>query len=100
MEFLSYDAIARFIYPEYTLAVLITTDLLRFLVKGIDKKIEPKYLCLVIAILLVIPVYFVHHEYNFWKGLVSFGIAILAYQYIWYPIKKNFFKKFKDKQEA
>lgn len=88
------------IYLEYTIAIMIVTDLLRYLVKGIDRRIKPRFQTLIVAVVLSIPGYILHmHDFDFFKALTSFAFAIIGYAFVWQPIKEKFFPKVKQTQQ-
>lgn len=90
----------KYIYIEYAITVLIFTDLAKWLVKKIDKPWaqylavkEPKWLTLIVAAILSVADYLLisrGDSFNFYQALISFGVAVLGYDYIWKLIKDQF----------
>jgi len=92
--------LGRYIYIEYSLAVLIVTELARFFIKKIPTKFaqyisvtEPKWITLMVATFLSVLDWLVigHAEgFNFYQALISFGVAVLGYNYVWKLVKDQF----------
>ena len=90
----------KYIYIEYSIAVIIVTELARLFLKKIKTKAtqylsveEPKWLTLSVAALLAVADYvFVSKgdSFNMYQSLISFGIAVLGYDYIIKLIKDQF----------
>lgn len=92
----------KYIYIEYSIAVLVVTELARFFLKKIDVKFtqyiavkEPKWATLIIAsVLSVADWLLIGHgdNFNFYQMLISFGCAVLGYDYL-YKVIKDQYKK-------
>lgn len=87
----------KYIYIEYSIAVLVCTELVRFFVAkikyrwaqyiGVD---QPKWISLIVAIVLSIAdwVFIGHAEtFNFYQMIISFSLSVLGYDYGWKLIK-------------
>lgn len=85
--------IADYIYWQYSVAVLLVTELIRVLTK--DTKIaslklitvdRPKWISLIVAVILAVLDYSVFNhgksEFDLWKFIISFGVAVLGYDYV------------------
>jgi len=97
--------LSKYIYWEYSLAVLLLTEVVRQLTKGIDHKLirfivvdNPKWLSLIIATILSVCdwLIFSSNTFHFWQFIISFGVAVLGYDYALKLIKDQF-KKAPDK---
>ena len=94
--------LSKYIYWEYSLAVLILTEVFRALLKGIDAKLvrfvisdHPKWLSLIVAIVLAFLDWIVFssgHAFHLWQFVISFGVAVLGYDYVIKLIKDQFKK--------
>lgn len=93
--------IRDYVYLEYAVAVVLFAELVRYLVKDIDKKVNPRVMTAIIATLLSVAAWFYYdgQAEHPWKSLISFAFSILAYDYIWKPIKTRFMPGFVDKQK-
>lgn len=90
----------KYIYIEYSIAVLVGTEVVRFFVAKINKpwaiyvgKEQPKWITLFVAsVFAVADWYFIGHAqtFNFYQMVTSFGIAVLGYDYIWKIVKDQF----------
>jgi hypothetical protein len=97
--------LAKYIYWEYSLAVLILTEVFRALIKGIDTKFvrfitaeHPKWLSLFVAIVLAFLDWIVFSSgqtFHLWQFVISFGVAVLGYDYV-VKLVKDQFKKAPD----
>lgn len=97
--------LSKYIYWEYSLAVLILTEVLRALLKGIDAKFirfatidNPKWLSLFTAILLAFLDWIIFSQgntFHLWQFVISFGVAVLGYDYV-IKLVKDQFKKAPD----
>lgn len=97
-EFFSF--LEPYLYIEYAFAILIVTDLVRFLIPGIDKKIKARWLTFLVAVALSVPGYILHvGDFSIYKALTSFGFAIMAYNYIWKPLKLRLFPGIDERQK-
>lgn len=85
------NQINHYLYPEYVVAVIIITALVRWLFKGIDIAIHPKWITLFVGVVLAILGFawktFAQEEYKIFKVLISFGVSTLGYDYFWKVIK-------------
>jgi hypothetical protein len=94
--------LSKYIYWEYSLAVLIITDVIRVLTKNIQtpfmQKIIvnfPKWITLFVAIILAVCDWLVFSkgtQFHFFQFTISFGVAVLGYDYVWKLIKDQFKK--------
>jgi hypothetical protein len=90
----------KYIYIEYSISVIIVTELARLFLKKIKTKAtqylaveEPKWLTLVVAALLSVADYIFISKgdsFNFYQSLISFGCATLGYDYVIKLIKDTF----------
>ncbi len=89
------------IYFEFAVAVVLVTELIRYLVKGIDKRIAPRWLSLFIAIILSVAAFYYYQSViseHLWKSISSFAISIMGYDMIWKPLKKKLLPGLDEKQ--
>lgn len=103
MEELFNFHLTDFLYLEFAVAVVLVTELIRFLVKGIDKRVAPRWLSLFVAVLLSVAAFYYYHSEiatHLWKSISSFALSILAYDLIWKPLKKKIFPGLDEKQRA
>ena len=94
--------LSKYIYWEYSLAVLIITEVGRALLKGIDSKVvriitvdNPKWLSLICAVVLAgldWVIFSSGHTFHLWQFIISFGVAVLGYDYVIKLIKDQFKK--------
>src|SRR5688572_25068984 len=94
--------LSRYIYWEYSLAILVLTEVIRALTKGIDVKIirfavvdNPKWLSLIVASVLAFLDWIVLSKgqaFHLWQFAISFGVAVLGYDYVVKLIKDQFKK--------
>ena len=94
--------LSKYIYWEYSLSVLVLTEVLRALTKGIDAKIirfvvvdNPKWLSLIVASVLAVVDWLIFsngHAFHLWQFVISFGVAVLGYDYVFKLIKDQFKK--------
>jgi hypothetical protein len=94
--------LSRYIYWEYSVAVLLITEVLRALTKGIDAKIirfvvvdNPKWLSLIVASVLAFLDWIIisnGNTFHLWQFVISFGVAVLGYDYALKLIKDQFKK--------
>lgn len=83
-----YD-LQRYIYWEYSVAVLLITEVLRSLLGDINTpfvrrvvKEQPKWLTLIVAIILAVADWVIlSHSFHLWQFTISFGLAVLGYDY-------------------
>lgn len=90
----------KYIYIEYSLAVIIVTELARLFLRKVKTKVtqylaveEPKWLTLAVAAILSVADYlFVSKgdSFNLYQSLISFGCAVLGYDYVIKLIKDTF----------
>lgn len=99
MENLIFE-IHQYLYIEYTIAVVVVTELLRYLVSGIDRRIKPRYLTAVLGLLLGVIGWYMYEGIDLWKAIISFSIAIIGYQYFWKPIKEKFLPQLDEKAKS
>lgn len=85
MEFITF--FERFTFPTYIIAVTVAVELIKALAKP---KVNPKWITLAVAFLAaVVQIMFDNTATvdSWWKLLISFGIAVLGYDYFLKPIK-------------
>lgn len=92
--------LSKYIYWEYSLAVIIITDMVKLLFKKVDWKFiqtimrdNPKWITLMVAVTLSILDWFIFstgQAFHFFQFVISFGIAVLGYDYIFKLIKDQF----------
>lgn len=87
------NEISRYTYPEYILAVLFTTALVRWLFTGIDRAIHPKWITFIVGVVLAGLRMLHPGEIEIFKVIVSFALATISYDYCWKIIKDKFFTK-------
>jgi hypothetical protein len=91
-----FDFLSDFIYPAYTLAVILVTWLLRAAVPVIDKRYNPKLTAAFMGVLIAIPGVIYKHIIidadNIMKLIISFAMAAFLYDYTIYFIQKKFSK--------
>ena len=90
LEFLSY------IYPEYTLAIIVLTEVIKRAFSELDH--HPKWTGLGVGIVLgilgaMIKLEVQHESIDFFKMVLSFGVSVIGYDYFWKPVKDRFTKK-------
>jgi hypothetical protein len=81
--------LSKYIYWEYSVAVLLITEVLRALLIGIDAKViriivkeQPKWLSLIVAtILAMLDWWLISQSFHLWQFTISFGLAVLGYDY-------------------
>lgn len=93
-----YD-LAKYIYWQYTIAVMAVTEVIKFFLKKINVKFiqylavkEPKWITLVVATALALFDFIVisgGDKLNIYQLLISFSLAILGYDYLYNPIKNQ-----------
>jgi predicted Zn-dependent protease len=87
----------KYIYIEYSIAVLLVTDLIKMLIKNINTKFvqfiaveQPKYLTLIVATILGVVDWIVFSgldNFHLWQKVISFAVAVLGYDYAWKLVK-------------
>ena len=85
--------ILNHIYIEYTLAVIMTTELLKRALNEAD--LHPKWITAIVAFVLGIVGVMIKLEVqkeaiDFWRMLTSFGVSIIGYDYLFKPIADRF----------
>lgn len=90
----------KYIYIEYSLAVIIVTELARLFLRKVKTKVtqylaveEPKWLTLAVAAILSVADYWFVSKgdsFNLYQSLISFGISVLGYDYVIKLIKDTF----------
>jgi len=82
--------LSKYIYWEYSVAVLLMTELVRALLIGVDTKFirlvvkdQPKWLSLFVATILALLDWWLISERSFqlWTFTISFALAVLGYDY-------------------
>lgn len=93
--------LSKYIYWEFSLAVLFGTELIRFylakipgskFVEYISVK-EPKWVTLFVAILVGLLDWFViggMDSFHPFQKIIAFSIAVLGYDYVWKVFKDQF----------
>lgn len=83
--------INTYIYPEYVLAVILFTALVRYMFYGIDNVVHPKWITLIVGLILGVAGYAIKtlqgEQYELFKVLISFGLSTLGYDYFWKVVK-------------
>ena len=96
--------LAKYIYWEYSLAVMFVSEMFKTLLKDIPGKFiqtivvtQPKWLTLIVAIALGIGdwVFIDHGTPNYYQLIISFGLAVLGYDY-GLKLLKDLIKKIKE----
>lgn len=97
--------LAKYIYIEYTVAVLLFSELAKILLKKMNIKWiqfiaveEPKWLTLIVAVIFSLADWiFVSKggHFNFYQTAISFGLAVLGYDY-GLKIVKDLFTRVRD----
>lgn len=96
-----FNSVAEYLYLEYAVAIMIVTEMVRYLVPGIDKKVQPKFVVLIVASMLSIPGYLLYQDtFNLFKSMTSFAFAVIGYDYVWKPLKAKFFPGIDEKQRV
>lgn len=95
--------LSKYLYIEYTIAVVVVSEIFKFFLSKIDKKFiqyvsvkEPKWISLFVAtILAIIDWAFIGKfgTFHFYQMTMSFAIGVLGYDYVWKIIKNAIFKK-------
>lgn len=90
----------KYIYIEYSIAVLVATELVRFFVAKLHYGwaqymgvTQPKWITLIMATVLAVADWvFIGNAqtFNLYQMLTSFGVAVLGYDYIWKIVKDQF----------
>jgi hypothetical protein len=85
-----------YIYVEYTVAVVIMTELLKRAVSEMDY--HPKWIGGAVALVLAgigifLKLIVFHTQVEFFKLVTSFGVSVLAYDYLIKPIKDKLLSK-------
>lgn len=94
--------LAHYIYWEYSLGVMVVTELVRILTKNVKAKIiqltvvdNPKWLTLIVAGVLAVLDWSIigsANKFHIWQFIISFGCAVLGYDYVVKLIKDQFKK--------
>lgn len=95
--------LGKYIYWEYSLSVLIFTELARVLLKKINTRFvqiitieQPKWVTLFVAVSLAAIDWLVFgngKEFHFYQFIISFGCAVLGYDYVVKLVKDQFKKQ-------
>jgi hypothetical protein len=90
------SSLHHYFYIEYILAVVLITATVRSLVKGLDNSLHPKWITLVVGIVMAIVGYvvktFTYEAFSVFKVIGSFGAATIGYDYFWKVLKDSFSK--------
>lgn len=94
--------LSKYIYWEYSLAVVISTELARVLLNKVNTKFinfiiveNPKWVTLFVAVFLAICDWLVFsrgNNFHFFQFVISFGCSVLGYDYVIKLIKDQFKK--------
>ena len=97
--------LASYLYWEYSVAVLLLTEIARTLLKGFKRRAiqiivveQPKWLSLIIATILALldwQIFSNGRIFHFWQFVISYGVAVLGYDYAVKLIKDTFKGAFK-----
>lgn len=98
-----YD-LQRYIYWEYSVAVLLITEVLRALFGNVNTpfvrrimKEQPKWLTLIVAVALAAADWILlSHSFHLWQFTISFGLAVLGYDYGLKILKERIVMPFLD----
>jgi hypothetical protein len=94
----------KYIYWEYSIAVLLFSELIKLLVKGSTSKFlntitfdRPKWMVLIVAIILGIGdwIFIDKGAPNYYQLLISFALAVVGYDY-GLKLIKDLIKKIRD----
>lgn len=97
--------LGKYIYWEYSLAVLILTDMVKMLLQNVQLRFvqfvivkNPKWVTILIAIVLSALDWLVignANKFHLFQYIISFGVAVMGYDYIWKLVKEQYsrFKK-------
>jgi hypothetical protein len=95
--------LSKYIYWEYSLAVLLVTEIIRALTKNVNTKFvkliiadNPKWLSIIVATFLAVLDWIIlsnANVFHLWQFIISFGVAVLGYDYVVKLIKDKFFTK-------
>jgi hypothetical protein len=95
--------LSKYIYVEYSIAVIIFADVVKMFLSKIDKpffqyiaKKEPKWTTLFVAIILAILDWLIvskGQNFHFYQMAISFGVSVLGYDYAWKLLKDAITKK-------
>jgi hypothetical protein len=94
----------KYIYWEYTVAVLFFTEVFKLLFKDTTSKFiykiavyNPKWLTLILAVVIGVGdwIFIDRGEPNYYQLLISFGLSVLGYDY-GLKIIKDLINKIKD----
>ena len=82
--------IEQHFYPGYAVAVWGVTSLIRWLFNGIDRSIHPKWVTLVVGLVLGLGGFAWYTlngiDFDFFKAVTSFAIATISYDYFGKPL--------------
>lgn len=85
MEFITF--FKEFTFPVYIVAVTVIVEMIKALAKP---KVNPKWITLAVAVICaVIQIIFDDSATveSWWKLVISFGVAVLGYDYFLKPLK-------------
>lgn len=96
--------VTDYVYVPYMLCVWLIVEWVRYQFEGIDARIKPKHLTLIIGIIVGVCCYFGEQwvdgaDVPVWMLLVSYFVTTFLYEYAIKPIKEKFFSKFTEKQK-
>lgn len=96
--------ITEYVYLPYMMAVWLIVEWVRYQFDGIDNRIKPKHLTLVIGLVVGASCYYGEQfvdqtEVPVRVLIISYFVTTILYEYTIKPLKEKFFSKFNDKQK-
>lgn len=91
--------LVSYVYWEYSVAVLLVTEVIRTILADVHVPFiqnivtkRPKWITLIVAILLsVADRIFISQSFHLWQFIISFGLAVLGYDYGLKILKERIF---------
>lgn len=90
----------KYIYIEYSVAVLVGTEVLKFFLSKLCyhwtiylSNDQPKWITLFVASVFAVADWFFignAKTFNFYQMVISFGVSVLGYDYVWKVLKDQF----------
>lgn len=91
------------VHPPYMFAIWALTEWLRYKFEGIDNRVKPKYLVLIIGLVLGVATYFEGTvegvSVPFITLVLSYFLATFLYDVAIKPLKSKFFPWLEEKQK-
>lgn len=92
------------IHIPFVLFVYLVVEWLRYQFDGIDRRIKPKHLTLIVGLIVALSIYygemyFEQVEVPVKILIVSYFVTTISYEYLIKPIKEKFFPWLSDKQK-